>query len=312
MDLSENTMARVSLNSGGGAAVDFSGGQISVQTSSDSGLTITSGSSVVDIVKGASVTASSVASSTGETSSQAQDESLRVQVQSGSAALTMGDQAVDLEVGETVEMKGDGKVVRKMLSVLSPDPESKYLNFAGELVSVPFHWNSEGLDVRLELSDTKNFTTIKESYDYIDIDESTLMLPSGTHYWRMICGEESLNGKITIYNTKAPAAVAPVQDYTARYRTVKPSIRFIWSESERSTTYAFEVADNPQMDRPVVSQRIQQTSSIVTTLEEGKWYWRVTPYYTINNIGFSHPSEVYSFSIEKSGALEPPELLVPT
>jgi hypothetical protein len=63
MDLSENTIARVSLNSGGGAAIDFSGGQISVQTSSDNGLTITSGTSVVDVVKGASLTASSVASS---------------------------------------------------------------------------------------------------------------------------------------------------------------------------------------------------------------------------------------------------------
>ncbi len=314
MDLSENTMARVSLNSVGGAAVDFSGGQISVQTS-DSGLTITSGSSVVDVVKGASVTASSVMSSAGDSSggssSQAKDEGLRVQVQSGSAALTTGDQAVDLEVGEIAEMKGDGKVVRKMLSVLSPDPESKYLNFEGELISIPFHWNSEGLDVKLELSDTKAFTTVRESYDFVDIDEATLSLSSGTHYWRMICGNESLNGKITIYNTKSPDAVAPVQNYTAHYRSVKPSIRFIWSESERSSTYAFEVADNERMENPVISQRVQQNSSIVTTLEEGKWYWRVTPYYTINNIGFSHPSDVYSFSIEKSGALQPPELLVP-
>ncbi len=316
MDLSENTMARVSLNSGGGAAIDFSGGQISVQTSSDNGLTITSGTSVVDVVKGASLTASSVASSSegaasGSASQEAEDV-FRVQVQSGSVALSSGGQdKVALEAGDAADMKGDGKVLRKVLSVRSPDPDTKYLSFDGEQIVVPFAWSADGKDVRLELSDTKTFATIRESYEFSEETSTSMPLPAGTHYWRMVCGNEKLSGKVTIYNTKAPASVAPAQDYTARFRTVKPAIRFIWSESERSTTYAFEVANNPQMNNPVISQRIQQTSSIVTTLDVGTWYWRVTPYYTINNIGFSHPSEVYSFSIEKSGALEPPELLVP-
>ena len=311
MDLSENTMARVSINSGGGAAVDFSGGQIAVQTA-DTGLTITSGSSVVDIVKGASVTASSAIDSVpGKESTDKSDEVFRVQVQSGSAELTTGTQAVSLDAGKTADMKGDGNVVRKKLSVLSPDPEYKVINFDKDEIPVEFRWDSDGRDIKIELSDTKTFTSIRESYEYSGVEQVSMMLPSGTHYWRIISDEEMLNGKVTVYDSKAPVAIAPVEDYTAHYRTVKPSIRFIWSESERSTTYAFEVADNAEMENPVISQRIQQTSSIVTTLDEGKWYWRVTPYYTINNIGFSHPSDVYSFSIEKSGALEAPELLMP-
>ena len=318
MDLSENTMARVSLSVEGGAAIDFSGGQIAVQ-SADSGIKITSGSSTVDVVKGASVTASSVPAASGVVDKGSDSkvgsggqEVFRVQVQSGTAELSSGtNQKLSLEAGGAADMKDDGNVVRTYLSVISPDPETKHLIFDDEAVAIPFHWDSDGDDVTLEFSDTKNFTTIREAYEYSDIDTATLTLSAGTHYWRMWCGEENMTGKITVYNSKAPAAVAPVPDYTAYYRTVKPSIRFIWSESERSTTYAFEVADNPDMRNPVISQRIQQTSSIVTTLDEGKWYWRVTPYYTINNLGFAHPSDVYSFSIAKSGALEPPELLLP-
>ena len=310
MDLSENTMARVSLSSGGGASVDFSGGQIAVQTA-DSGLTITSGSSVVDVVKGASVTASSATATAPSGSSGKTEDVFRVQVQSGSAELSTGTQAVSLDAGSAADMKGNGSVVQKNLSVLSPDPESKILSFEEDEVPVEFEWNSHGEDVKIEFSDTKNFTNIRETYEYSGSDDVMFMLPVGTNYWRITCEDEVLNGKVTIYSTKAPSAIAPVEEYVAYYRTVKPSIRFIWSESERATTYAFEVADNPDMRNPVISQRVQQTSSIVTTLAEGKWYWRVTPYYTINNIGLSHPSDVYSFYIEKSGALEAPELLLP-
>ncbi len=316
MDLSENTMARISLGKEGETAVDFSGGQIAVQAA-ESGLTITSGSSVVDITKGASVTASSVASDSGSASQAGAagaapaEEVFRVQVQSGTAAVSTGKEEVSLSAGKTADLKGDGQVEKKLLSVISPNPETKIISFDEEAYPVDFRWDSEGADVKLEFSDTKTFADIKKSYEYSGIENVTMRLSSGTYYWRLTAGKESLNGKITIYESKRPSVIAPVPDYTAYYRTVKPSIRFIWSESEKATTYSFEVADNANMENPVISQRVQQNSSIVTTLSEGKWYWRVTPFYTINNIGFSHPSDVNSFIIEKSGDLVAPELQMP-
>lgn len=309
MDLSENTMARISLGNEGETAVDFSGGQISVQAA-ESGLTITSGSSTVDITKGGSVTASSVPSKNKKSGDEAADI-FRVQVQSGSADLSTGSQSMSLSAGKAADMTGDGQVERRSLSVISPDPEAKIINFEEGSIPVDFQWDVEDSGVKLEFSDTKAFSSVREAYEYSGTDRASIMLSSGTHYWRISAGEETLDGKITIYASKAPSAIAPVPDYTAYYRTVKPSIRFIWSESERATTYSFEVADNERMENPVISQRVQQNSSIVTTLSEGKWYWRVTPYYTINNLGLTHPSDVNSFVIEKSGALVAPELLLP-
>ena len=46
-------------------------------------------------------------------------------------------------------------------------------------------------------------------------------------------------------------------------------------------------------------------------LEFGNYYWRVTPYYTINNLGFANPSEVKSFSVERKSVLKKPSLYVP-
>lgn len=57
--------------------------------------------------------------------------------------------------------------------------------------------------------------------------------------------------------------------------------------------------------------RTSSTSAIVSTLSEGNYFWRVTPFYSINKIGFASPSETKKFVIEKKGNLSMPTLLVP-
>ena len=73
-----------------------------------------------------------------------------------------------------------------------------------------------------------------------------------------------------------------------------------------------EIANNADMNNPVIVQRSSQPSSIISSLAEGTWYWRVTPYYTINNTGLANGSEISSFRIERSGELTKPELQIPT
>ncbi|WP_298739451.1 hypothetical protein, partial [uncultured Treponema sp.] len=65
------------------------------------------------------------------------------------------------------------------------------------------------------------------------------------------------------------------------------------------------------MKNLVLDQRQNLTSAIISTLKEGTYWWRVTPYYTVNKIGLSSPSEIKSFSVRKKGNLPVPEVLVP-
>ena len=72
-----------------------------------------------------------------------------------------------------------------------------------------------------------------------------------------------------------------------------------------------ECADNERMENPVIAQRTTTPSSIVSTLGVGTWYWRVTPFYALNNIGSTAPSEVRAFTINQRSKIIPPELVLP-
>ena len=110
--------------------------------------------------------------------------------------------------------------------------------------------------------------------------------------------------------SEPPVLIAPVPEYKVQYRTKIPTIRFIWSQLNLANSYQLEIADNTEMKNPVFSQRVQQTSRIINELPEGKWYWRVIPYYQLTK-SFGTASEVQSLVINKTPELEKPVLLMP-
>lgn len=65
------------------------------------------------------------------------------------------------------------------------------------------------------------------------------------------------------------------------------------------------------MNSPVVDQRCTSPSSIISSLGEGRWYWRVTPWYRHGDEGYVGGTETRSFVVRKSGELTAPALLVP-
>lgn len=122
---------------------------------------------------------------------------------------------------------------------------------------------------------------------------------------------QELLDEIDSLYSEAPVLIAPAVSYRTSYRTKLPTIRFIWSQLNLANSYLLEIADNPQLKNPVVSQRVLQTSRIINELKEGTWYWRVTPHYQLRNKGYGTPSEVQSFKISKNNVLEKPVLLSP-
>lgn len=327
MSLYENTLARVSLKEDG-AEIDFDGGQIEIQTMGSSGMKVKSGDSVVNIDKGASITAASapttktidpetgnIIETKSEGSSKKAENVLNIQVQSGSAELTnttTGEVALNLQAGQTAQMDKSGNIQKKHLSIQSPLKDTKCLSFVEDVYPIDFAWDcDEEIGTKLEIFNKKAMLEPIASYDLNNLKSSKINFPIGISWWRLTSGNEYAEGKVNVYYTKIPQAVAPAANYTAVYRTKNPKIRFIWSESKRATSYELQIADNPEMNNPVIVQRTPQPSSIITTLAKGKWYWKVTPYYTINNIGLADSSEVSSFEIVQSGELSKPVLLLP-
>lgn len=301
MDLQENTMARISLKDG--AEADISSGKVTVRTSQKSSARIKSGDSVVEVAAGSNLTAGG-----------SEDGQISVAVQSGSAALQSSNgTSVNLEAGQVTEVSSTGEFIQRNLIVNEPAENQRLLNFTTDDYPVNFDWKGDSNKITIQVASDKNFKQIVYNQIYENAENAEVKLPSGTYYWRMT-GEqtEEVDGKLSILYSPAPKLISPKADYSTKYRTKTPSVRFAWSEVERATSYEFVVADNKEMNNPVIQQRSSTNSIIVNTLGAGTYYWNVTPYYVMNGIGLALPSETNSFTIVQNGDLEAPDLILPS
>ncbi len=320
MDLYSQTLAQVFLDIEQGAAVNFSEGGISINTteSSGGGITLTSGSATVQVGAGSALSASA-ASSAGLTSGGP----LSVQVASGSANLVLGDGAetVALTEGQPLVVAADGQsIAPPSVAVLSPVQNARYLNQTEGSIPVNFNWVAENLPdgeyILLETSQRRDFSQIVDQISFTSVNQVALNLSSGTWYWRVSAEsmEIPVTGRLQVLSAPIPTAIVPSQGNEYAYRTKLPAVRFLWTEDDYASSWLFEVADNAQMQNPVISQNSTQPSIIVSTLEEGNWFWRVTPFYTssINrqSQGVSS-SDINSFAITQQGSLSPATLVLP-
>ena len=305
LDLAENTMAQVFLHTDGSLAADLSEGVATVDSSENSqGLTLTAGNIQLAIQSGTKIAAQKTSG----------DENVSLSVQRGLASLGDGR---EIGAGNSFSVGKDGST-QPLLSVISPLPSSKIIYYDEGECEIPFEWNSskEGMPLELTLATDKNFENIAKITKIQDAKSAKVSLPKGIYYWKLAPSEkgesaETCKGKLQVIQALKPELLAPVSDYAYNYRRHTPSIRFIWTESESATAYNFAVSKSRDMSNPIINQRNSSSSSIISTLGEGTYYWQVTPYYVVNRIGLANPSEIRSFKIEQRGELTAPHLYIP-
>ncbi len=308
LDLSENTMAQVFRHTDGSLAADLESGTATVDSSESTGLTLTAANVSVNVEAGTKISASK--------EEKASDVNLTVQ--KGSAQLSDGK---ELQAGSSLAVSESGETKAK-LSVTSPVPNQKILYHTEEECPVDFEWNfgDQENEEKLELviSTDKDFRNKVQTLTLENLKSATVNLPKGNFYWKLASADnppaasaESSSGKIQIIQALKPQLLTPAAEYSYQYRTKTPSIRFIWTESDTATAYNFAIANNPQMENPLIEQRSSSSSIIISTLPEGHYYWQVTPYYVVNRTGLANPSAVSRFHINQQGQLTAPELLAP-
>ena len=331
MDLMENTMAQVFLTEDKQAMVELEDGYATVDSSdAENGMTLSSGGVQVDVKSGTSLSAGSVAqgSGTGAAAGTGAAKGLSVQVLKGSASLQNADgSSLALNQGEELNMStGTAQAIpaKPALTVYTPVRNEKILYHTQGATDVHFSWSNTAEATVLQISKDKEFKDILYRLNSDGLNETNIKLDAGIYFWKLDASEDGVSeqqaindgqiktGKIQVIQSLPPSQVAPAENYTYGYRTRTPAVRIIWTESPYASTYKLEISRSPNMNNPVIEQRTSTTSSIISTLEAGTYYWRVTPYYTMNKKGFAEPSEVHSFKIERKGQLTAPELLVPS
>lgn len=315
MSLADNTMTQVFLNENKQLKALLSNGSVTIDTTNaqedSNGFSLSFEGVEIQVENGSSLNAQGASGNRG----------FAVQVYEGNAKITDIDGKINtMQRGDTMSVDQRGNPV-PTISITKPTPNAKVINHTKDSINVNIEWkliNIEGnVNTTLEISSDISFKKVEELASVTNKNSYTATLSTGQKYYRITArdttGKEIAKtiGKIQIIESLIPRQISPVNEYCFYYRKQLPVIRFLWSESKFATSYELVIANNERMINPIITQRTALPSSIVSNLPQGKWYWRVTPFYTINNLGLDGQSEVSMFEINQQGDLIPPELIYP-
>jgi hypothetical protein len=312
INLSENSLIQIFADENG-PRVDFSEGDISVD-SSQGGIALVSGGKTVNISEGGIVSVS------------AGVKGFNVAVAAGDARLVNEDGTVAVaSAGSGIFYNPDGTIAAGPRTlVYAPMPGSKMITGENRPLSVTFSWNTAnytaGMATRIEFASDRGFRNITSTRDFASVGQAELQVPVGMTYWRaypvLPNGENNLanafTGTLSVLYSPPPRLVRPLPDTTVTYRNVLPPIRYQWSGTNDPLSYRLVIADNPAMTAPAVTTDVRGNVQMVAELGEGTWYWRVEPVFHQDIIGVPAVSSVSSFKIVHTpGDIPPPSLLLP-
>ena len=318
VDLTENTMIQIALEKDGSVNLAVGGGNVEVDTTASSSesvkLSMSDGSSV-NLEKGSRITAAT-SSDTGAGSN--------FTVKDGNAVVSNATgQSQKISNGQAVSVEKNGELTRQNITVTSISKNLRVYKTDENIEPVKLSWqavsdtsNATTAVVKVEVSTDKDFTNIVEEYT-AEGSASLDVIPEAEDeklYWRVYKEDEeekAVQGVITFVELNRMELTSPVDNSTFSYRMELPSLHFNWKTDEYAESYKMEISRTQDFATSLINESLKTTSYTTASLDKGKYYWRVTPYYTVNSIGYAQASPVYSFEIEEREALTEPQLSFP-
>ncbi len=308
LDLSENTMIQMGTNADGGIQIAISGGDIQIDsTTSTQNLEVKfDDGSLIDVDAGSSLSANND-SATG---------SHNIEVKSGNARLTTeSGQVASLTNGESVNVEKGKEIRRNPLTMLYPPKTLKLLNTKQGKMPVRFEWNSSaGQTVTIQTSSFRDFSSIASEKEIEKFSGTEVDFPLGTFFWRAFTQEtkdKPIEGRVTIEEISKVQGISPAPQSSFSYRKELPRIAFRWNGNEHAERYRLTLSSSMNMKEIVYDSEVNSTFVSLDTLEEGNYWWQVTPYYSLGNLGYAGKSDIYEFKIVRNQEIKRPELSSP-
>ncbi len=304
IELHENTMVQIFLVNGT-LQLSSSYGKFSAKT--ESKMIIKYGNNIINL--DANSKASFDSSANG----------FSIQMEKGNAVLQKDGGNYEINQGIKTMLQDDGTMIQSHLVVLNPSVNQRIINFEKDAIEYDFEWNSDINNILIETSPVKDFSRDVSKKIVKNVSKSSINVPNGVTFWKVTTlpeenskiSSETVAGKINSIYSPVPELISPKEDSITTYRNKLPSIRLSWTESEKASSYELKIADNKQMNNPVIVKRASSCSYTVTTLEKGNWYWTVTPFYITDDIGYGKTSLTGHFEIKQSFEMQAPVLLLP-
>lgn len=312
LDLYENTMLQIFYDEEEGVKINVDGGDIRLDSSEgSSNVTLSSkGSSVVKLQAGSKLTA--------KINSESDVQNFEVQAGSASVISESGKEE-NFFAGESLNLEKDGAVSRRPVTVTSISKDLCLINVKDEALPVKLEWKTNNSDneksrVTVQTSRKKDFSEIESTFTTDDVSSLDMKAVEGTLYWRVFteeAPESVVEGKVSVSKVNQIKQNFPQADQEFSYRENLPKISFSWTGNEYASRYKLEVSKTMDFLNPVFQEDINGTSYAVDNLSEGSYFWKVTPFYPLNDIGYAAGTETRSFEIVKNSEIKSPLLLVP-
>jgi len=308
LTLNENTLIQIFYSDTDGARIDFSGGRMEVESVNT--VVITSGTSEIIVDGHANLNMS-------------RDSGFSISVVEGEAVFD-GEK---VETGNILAIDAGGqRELRPLIAVTSFGYSARVLGEAGRTIPVNFTWNTTNFTsdthVVVEISRDGSFNNIAASAESGG-SSAVVHMEGGSYFWRaypVTAGSGGPANNIFPSGTLEVIAAPPlvlVSPVNASLLTVpadaaSAGVSFSWTAAEGVSSYILEISENSNMSGPVVSRSVSGANAVISGLEPGNWYWRITPVIPNWIIGSMPPSGVNEFSIVRQRpVLAPPELISP-
>jgi len=298
--LNENTSIRIrrAPDNESPFQVDLDSGSLSLSTGTEGGnITLNLMGRQVDAGPGTTLSASAGA------------DGIAVQVSEGDALFTDKGQKQTLVATAMVALDSGGRErVEPAVVVKFPPPDAHYLKSGPEPLNIGFAWDRHylqpGQTLRLEIAEDRNFSRIARAIENLD-SAAEAALGAGRWHWRLSYKGAVLGaGRLTVADASGPELLSPIAGKLFRFETDSPVVRFQWSKVAEASSYILEASQTDDFTNPRIRRQVGTEYVIESNMEEGIWYWRVTPVFPSAYSGSAAPSSVSSVRIEQG---EPPE-----
>lgn len=309
VDLDEKTMIQIFAGKDGQLKLAVSGGNFSVDTSeATTAVKIDLGNgSVINLEKGSRLSASN---DNGKSS-------IVISEGTGSITTEEGEEEFIL-AGDSVKIDETGTRVKIPVTVKNMDAVQKILVFEGQNKNIDFEFNVDSSvkekAITFETSFDSDFASIDQKKVISSEDKIFIEAKKGTFFYRVYPesnAEQAYAGKVIVDEIKKPRIISPNVNFTYESINVMPDVLFVWDAGLYCDYCRLEVYDENDVNNPVISQDVADSSVKISSLNEGKYFWKIIPHYSVNDIGFKDDVEFRKFAIVRQQLNLSPELSVP-
>lgn len=265
----------------------------------------------------------------GETIIAAVDGSVNLDRQEGretNVTVTEGEARVTTASGETIvnsetSLKVDeetGKAERLEVAVNPILPganallltygDEREVNFTWELFAP---WSDPAIEISRDASFDENNAPVFRTRGN---GSASLTLAPSRWFWRILdesTGETGPTLLFTVDQERTVKTISPADNTEIPFRGDTPEVSLQWRQSYFADSYTVEMSRTSSFTSVISSHETTNGTTLIGNLDEGTWWWQVSPSYRRARLDSLPQTAGGSFTLDRKQGHDPPKLVSP-